>query len=210
MPWPSDTTRARVTIFEGSPHVLGMYPEELSRKAERQLTELGVEVRTNSAVTAVEPGRIEVGGEWIPVKLTLWATGVVASPLSRRLGAAAAQQGVAVGRNIVREIGGGPRIPFRYLDLGSMATIGRHRAVAVMGPLPCGCPATWRGCRGPLSISCCSSVSGTGWPCFRNGYGRISPGNAVRTSSPATRMTRSAASQGTTEKTIHEEQGNDG
>ncbi|HEY2737532.1 MAG TPA: NAD(P)/FAD-dependent oxidoreductase, partial [Thermoanaerobaculia bacterium] len=82
-----ETASARVILFEGAPHILGVYPEELSLKAERQLRELGVEVRTNCLVSAVEPGRIKVGEEWIPVSVTLWATGVAASPLGKALGA---------------------------------------------------------------------------------------------------------------------------
>ena len=36
-------------------------------------------------VTAVEPGRIKVGDEWIATDVTLWATGVAASPLGKEL-----------------------------------------------------------------------------------------------------------------------------
>src|SRR5215470_2155705 len=80
-----DPAQARISIFEGSPHVLAMYPERLSARAKRQLEELGVEVNTGSRVTAVEQGRIKVGDEWIPTSVTLWATGVAASPLGRLL-----------------------------------------------------------------------------------------------------------------------------
>jgi len=41
----------------------------------------------------------------------------------------AIQQGKNLAKNIVRLIGDSPMIPFRYNDLGSMATIGRNRAV---------------------------------------------------------------------------------
>jgi NADH dehydrogenase len=82
-----DTTEARVTLYEGSPRVLATYPEDLSRKAERQLKELGVEVHTNSRVTAVEPERIRVGDAWVATSVTLWATGVAASPLGKALAA---------------------------------------------------------------------------------------------------------------------------
>jgi NADH dehydrogenase len=81
-----DTTQARVRLFEGSPRVLGTFSEESSRRAYRQLEELGVEVSTNSLVTAVEPGRIKVKEEWIKADVTLWATGVAASPLGKLLG----------------------------------------------------------------------------------------------------------------------------
>jgi NADH dehydrogenase len=88
-----DTTKARVMLLEGAPRVLGMYPEELSRKAEEQLKELGVEVLTGRLVTAVEEGRIKAGDEWIPTSVTLWATGVAASPLGKELGAAVDKAG---------------------------------------------------------------------------------------------------------------------
>ena len=91
-----DTRKARVMLLEGSPRVLGVYPEDLSAKAEVQLRELGVEVLTNSMVTAVEPGRIRVGEEWIPASVTLWATGVAASPLGKAL--AAQVEGVRLDR----------------------------------------------------------------------------------------------------------------
>ena len=42
---------------------------------------------TESMVTAVEPGRIKVGDEWVTSDVTLWATGVAASPLGKELGA---------------------------------------------------------------------------------------------------------------------------
>lgn len=42
----------------------------------------------------------------------------------------AIQQGRHVARNILRELEGKPREPFRYLDKGQMATIGRRRAIA--------------------------------------------------------------------------------
>ncbi|HJQ69057.1 MAG TPA: NAD(P)/FAD-dependent oxidoreductase [Blastocatellia bacterium] len=172
-----DTTKARVILFEGLPRVLSMFPEELSEKAKRQLEELGVEVRTNSLVTAVEPGRIKVGDDWIETSVTLWATGVAASPLGKLLGAevdkagrvliapdlslpahpeifvigdmsslkdidgqqvpglgaAAMQQGKAAAANILRDIRGEKRAGFRYKDKGTMATIGRHKAVALFG-----------------------------------------------------------------------------
>jgi NADH dehydrogenase len=47
----------------------------------------------------------------------------------------AIQQGRAVARNIVRDLAGEPREPFRYFDKGFMATIGRARAVARLGSL---------------------------------------------------------------------------
>jgi NADH:ubiquinone reductase (H+-translocating) len=43
---------------------------------------------------------------------------------------AAMQEGRAAARNILRDLRGEPRQPFRYVNKGDLATIGRHRAVA--------------------------------------------------------------------------------
>jgi NADH:ubiquinone reductase (H+-translocating) len=172
-----DTRKARVRLYEGSARVLGTFSEESSRSARRQLQELGVEVFTESMVTAVKPGRIKVGDEWVTTDVTLWATGVAASPLGKELGAktdragrvsiepdlslpghreifligdmsalidvngtpvpglaaAAIQQGKAAAQNILRDLRGEKRLPFKYKDRGTMATIGHHRAVAEFG-----------------------------------------------------------------------------
>lgn len=48
---------------------------------------------------------------------------------------AAMQQGRHVARQIIADRAGRPRTPFRYRDKGSLATIGRARAVADIGPL---------------------------------------------------------------------------
>jgi NADH dehydrogenase len=45
------------------------------------------------------------------------------------------QQGRFVAKNILREIGGQSRQPFRYFDKGQMATIGRSRAIAEIGKI---------------------------------------------------------------------------
>lgn len=81
------TRGSRVLLLEGGPRVLPTYPEDLSRKADEQLRRLGVEVRENAMVTAVEPGSIRVGDEVIPATVTVWAAGVAASGLGRLLSA---------------------------------------------------------------------------------------------------------------------------
>ncbi|HEX4347367.1 MAG TPA: NAD(P)/FAD-dependent oxidoreductase, partial [Vicinamibacterales bacterium] len=47
----------------------------------------------------------------------------------------AKQGGAAAAANVLRGIAGEPLVPFRYHDLGSLATIGRGSAVADIGPL---------------------------------------------------------------------------
>jgi NADH dehydrogenase len=46
---------------------------------------------------------------------------------------AANQEGRHAARNILRRLGGEPTLPFRYLNKGNLATIGRHHAVADFG-----------------------------------------------------------------------------
>ena len=81
-----DPRQTRILLIEGGPRVLATYSEELSRKAEDQLRRLGVEVRTSHMVTRIEPGAVWVGDEKIPAAVILWAAGVAASPLGRKLG----------------------------------------------------------------------------------------------------------------------------
>ncbi len=81
-----DPSQARVVLVEGMARVLPAYPEDLSRSALEQLQRLGVEVRTSTRVTGVEPGRVRLGDTVLPAAVTLWAAGVAASPLGHLLG----------------------------------------------------------------------------------------------------------------------------
>ena len=81
-----DPQQTRILLIEGGPRVLAAYSEELSRKAEDQLRRLGVEVRTSHMVNRLEPGAVWVGDEKIAASVILWAAGVAASPLGRKLG----------------------------------------------------------------------------------------------------------------------------
>jgi NADH dehydrogenase len=179
-----DPTKARVLLIEGSPRVLGAFPEDLSASAHRQLERLGVEVRTGVHVTAIRDGELEVGGETIRAANIIWGAGISAQPLTRTLGVeldragrvkilpdlsvpghpevfalgdmavltdrhgvvvpgvcpAALQMGAHAAKVVAREISSGKREPqereaFAYVDKGSMATIGRSSAVAMIGRL---------------------------------------------------------------------------
>jgi NADH dehydrogenase len=82
-----DPTRAHILLVEGGPRVLPSYPEDLSRSAQEQLRRLGVEVRTSTTVTRVEAGAVHFGETRVPAAVMLWAAGVAASPLGKKLGA---------------------------------------------------------------------------------------------------------------------------
>ncbi len=82
-----DPAKSRVLLLDSGPRVLAAYPPDLSAKAEATLQRLGVEVRTNTQVTAVGPGWVEANGQRIDTVVTLWAAGVLASPLGKLLAA---------------------------------------------------------------------------------------------------------------------------
>lgn len=80
-----DPARTHIVLLEGGQLVLPAYPEDLSRSAEHQLKHLGVEVRTSTMVTKVEPGAVNIGSTRLPASVVLWAAGVAASPLGKKL-----------------------------------------------------------------------------------------------------------------------------
>jgi NADH:ubiquinone reductase (H+-translocating) len=169
-----DPSQARVILIEGDPRLLGAFPEDLSRSAHKQLVDLGVDVRVGARATNVTETGVQVGDEFIPCRVKIWAAGNNASSVGMALGVpvdrvgrvvvnddltipghpevqvigdlanfshqtgeplpglspVAMQQGRHAARNILAMIKGRRPRRFRYWDKGSLATIGRHRAVA--------------------------------------------------------------------------------
>ena len=97
-----DSRRARVLLIEGGDRVLLAFPPSLSKRAEEQLTTLGVEVRTSHKVTHIDADGIHVnvnGVEHrIACKTIVWAAGVAASPLGQLLARACALDEPSVDR----------------------------------------------------------------------------------------------------------------
>jgi NADH:quinone reductase (non-electrogenic) len=81
-----DPSSARILLLEAGPSLLSAFPESLGEAARHDLTRLGVNVRTGTAVTNVARGRIEAGPEIIHAETVIWAAGVSASPLGATLG----------------------------------------------------------------------------------------------------------------------------
>jgi NADH dehydrogenase len=82
--------RARITLLDAAPTVLGSFPERLQRIAHRDLEALGVEIRTHAEVTNVDAEGVEFEEEHgarsrIRTRTILWAAGVKASPLAGML-----------------------------------------------------------------------------------------------------------------------------
>jgi NADH dehydrogenase len=61
-----------------------------------------------------------------------WITDAKTNKVLPQLGSVALQAGEHAGENIARRLGGKATEPFKYLDKGTMATIGRKAAVVQM------------------------------------------------------------------------------
>lgn len=81
-----DPRQTHIHLLEGGPRVLPSYPEDLSQSALEQLQRLGVEVHTSTMVTNVEPGLISMGQTRMKADVIVWAAGVAASSLGKKLG----------------------------------------------------------------------------------------------------------------------------
>jgi NADH dehydrogenase len=87
-----DTATAAISLLEAGPVLLPTWPEELSERAQKDLGELGVDVRTRRTAVGVDDQGVDVvdaAGEQyrVPARTVLWAAGVAPSPLARSLGA---------------------------------------------------------------------------------------------------------------------------
>ncbi|RDD82405.1 NAD(P)/FAD-dependent oxidoreductase [Dyella tabacisoli] len=82
-----DPRQANVLLVEAGPRLLPGFDPTLSAKAQRQLERLGVQVRTGTAVTAIDDSGVMLGEQPLTARTVLWAAGVAASPLGRLLGA---------------------------------------------------------------------------------------------------------------------------
>ncbi len=174
-----DTTKTKIYLIEGAPHILAAYPESLSSKAKKYLEHFGVQVITGKRVTHVDANGVQIEGQLIPAENIVWAAGNQASPvlstlnvpLDRQgrvmvgadltipehpeifvlgdaacamdkngkplpgLAPVAVQQGRFAAQMIRRQLPPKEHPPFVYLDKGSMATIGKTKAVGMFGKL---------------------------------------------------------------------------
>ncbi len=184
--------------MDGAPRVLPPFPEDLSRKAERALLKLGVQVKTGVMVKEIDAEGVVFGtgngggtDDRLDARTVIWAGGVTvpafARTLAKRMNAetdktgrikvnadltvpghpdtfvigdlaamsgsdgkplpgvaqVAMQQGTYAAKVIARRLRGEKAPPpFKYLDKGSLAVIGRASAVAsVFGLHLAGLPA---------------------------------------------------------------------
>jgi NADH dehydrogenase len=174
-----DTTKTKIFLLEGSPHILPVYPERLSEKAKQYLEQFGVQVMTGKRVTNVTKDGVTVEDLFIPAENILWAAGNQASPVLKTLDVpldkqgriivdpdlsipnhpeifvigdaacamdkngrplpalapVAVQQGRYVANLLRKRLPKAQRPPFRYLDKGTMATVGRTKAIGTFGKI---------------------------------------------------------------------------
>ena len=76
----------RITLLEGSPKLLGTFPEDLQGEAMMHLQKVGVVAKTGCRVTKIEEGFVTIGEDRIAADLILWTAGVQPSALTRTLG----------------------------------------------------------------------------------------------------------------------------
>jgi len=82
-----DPGKAHIILIEGSPLVLSHLPQDLSASAQRQLQALGVQIRNNIHVKDIRSGEVALdNGEVIRAGTVIWAAGVSATPLTKKLG----------------------------------------------------------------------------------------------------------------------------
>jgi NADH:quinone reductase (non-electrogenic) len=172
-------TMTRIVLVEGKSRVMPSFPASLTRKVQKKLQQLGVEIRTGMHVKQIYRGGVEIGDKHLDTENVIWTAGVKASPAGEWLHAAvdhdgcvkvqsdltvpgsptifvigdtalmlqkgkklpglapvAMQQGKYVAAVIAeRTAGKDHRKPFRYLDKGTLATVGRSFGVVDIGPI---------------------------------------------------------------------------
>ena len=174
-----DPTKTKIYLVEGSPHILPVYPESLSQKAQGYLEHFGVKVITGKRVTSITKEGVTAEDVFIPAENILWAAGNQASPVLKSLGIpldrqgravvdadlsipehpeifvigdaacamdkkgkplpglapVAVQQGRYIAQIIRKQLPKNDRPPFVYFDKGTMATVGKTKAIGTFGKI---------------------------------------------------------------------------
>ncbi len=78
---------ARIILVDVVPRLLTAYPEDLARKAQSKLQDLGVEVQLGHPVEQVDATGVIINGQHTDSQCVIWAAGVSASPAGKWLDA---------------------------------------------------------------------------------------------------------------------------
>jgi NADH dehydrogenase len=88
-----DPSVASILLVQAAPRILPTFPEELSRRAQQSLEQIGVKVMVNSRVQDIDADGVMINGNRIQSNSVFWAAGVTASPAARWLKAEADNAG---------------------------------------------------------------------------------------------------------------------
>ena len=84
-----DPSEARILLIEGGPRILPVFPDDLSARAEKLVSRLGVEVLKNVRVTRIDNDGVMLerssGSEALRAKTVLWAGGVATTDFGRKV-----------------------------------------------------------------------------------------------------------------------------
>lgn len=82
-------SEARILLVEGGPRILPAFPEDLSARAEKLVSKLGVEILKGVKVTRIDEEGVTLerptGGESLRAKTVLWAGGITSNAFGRKL-----------------------------------------------------------------------------------------------------------------------------
>ncbi|SRX55005.1 NAD(P)/FAD-dependent oxidoreductase [Aequorivita sp. CIP111184] len=179
-----------VHLIEGLDRVLPPMSETVSKKAQKFLENLGVQVHLETFISDYDGKTVTTkDGKKFETATFIWAAGVTGAPIKGISGEAlvekanryrvdefnkvkgfeniyalgdialmenkeypkghpqvaqpAIQQGKHLGKNFRKILKGAPIEPFKYFDKGTMATVGRNKAVVDIGKLHFGGAIAW-------------------------------------------------------------------
>lgn len=84
---------ARIVLVEAAPRLLSGFPQDLADYAVRALTRMGIEVRLESPIEAIDRDGVVAKGERIACATVIWCAGVKATPVGQWLGVETARNG---------------------------------------------------------------------------------------------------------------------
>ncbi|MGZ3799414.1 MAG: NAD(P)/FAD-dependent oxidoreductase [Bdellovibrio sp.] len=80
-----DPSQTKIILIEAGPRILNSFDVELSKKAAKDLEDLGVQIWTNTKVTDLKPDSVILGEKAVKASTILWAAGVQPSSINKIL-----------------------------------------------------------------------------------------------------------------------------
>jgi len=135
-----DVRRMEINLIEGSPSLLSAMSKNASEKSYKFLKSVRVNIWLGTRVQSYDGQTLITDKESLESSAVIWTAGVKAIKIAEMrttndpkghamLASVAGQQGQWLARNFNRKAMGRKETPFKYKDRGTMATIGRNKAV---------------------------------------------------------------------------------